>query len=94
MISVDGDICIPIFLFVFNKKIDSFFWPIILEDAPGLINNSTEKWNEENTALKKLILNQFSEEKSKWVKIGQLNIPSGKLVFQEAHFINSNDSFY
>ena len=92
MIKVDGDICIPIFLFVFNKKIDSFFYPIILDDSPGLINNSTEKWNEENIALKKLILNQFSEEKSKWVKIGQLNIPSGKLAFQEdAHSINPDD---
>ena len=51
--------------------------------------NWSKKWNEKNVALKKLILNQFSKKKSKWVKIGKLNIPSKKLLIQEAHFINN-----
>jgi len=90
MINLIGDVCIPIFLFVFNKKIDSFFWPIILSDGQDGFINWSDEWNENNIALKKLILNQFSEQKSKWVKIGQLNIPSKKLLIQEAHFINNN----
>ena len=87
-ITLGADTSVPFFLFVFNKKIDSFFWPIILDDQDGFMNWS-KKWNEKNTALKKLILNQFSKKKSKWVKIGKLNIPSKKLLIQEAHFIHN-----
>ena len=53
------------------------------------INDNMDLWNEKNISLKKSIINQFSEEKSKWIKIGKLNIPSKKLLTQEGHFIST-----
>ena len=47
----------------------------------------SKDWNE-NTSLKKKILNQFSKKKSKETQVGKLNIPSNKLLIQEGHFID------
>ena len=74
----------------FNKKeLDSFFVPLIFPGMETYINDNMDLWNEKNISLKKSIINQFSEEKSKWIKIGKLNIPSKKLLTQEGHFIST-----
>ena len=83
------DTCIPIYFFEFNKELDSFFVPLIFPGMETYINDNMDLWNEKNISLKKSIINQFSEEKSKWIKIGKLNIPSKKLLTQEGHFIST-----
>jgi|TARA_Y100000294_G_C8456928_1_gene296963 hypothetical protein len=90
-LSIGGDDCIPIYFFEFNKELDSFFVPLIF---PGeYIYWDKDVWNEKNITLKKSIINQFSEEKSKWIKIGKLNIPSKKLLIQEGNFISVEEYY-
>ena len=85
-LAIMEDTFIPIYFFEFNKELDSFFVPLIF---PGEFIYWNKLWNEKNISLKKSIINQFSEEKSKWIKIGKLNIPSKKLLTQEGHFIST-----
>ena len=47
----------------------------------------SKDWNENNTSLKKNFKPVF-KKKSKWIKVGKLNIPSNKLLIQEGHFID------
>tara|TARA_B100000902_G_C27264247_1_gene892568 strand:- start:107 stop:832 length:726 start_codon:yes stop_codon:yes gene_type:complete len=92
-INTGTDGCIPIFHFVKNKTIESFFWPVILSGGEDGFINFSKDWKEDNVSIKKKILNQFSQKKSKWIKIGKLNIPSNKLLIQEGHFIG-NDGYH
>ena len=86
-LNIGSDECIPIYFFEFNKELDSFFVPLIFPGMDTYINRNIDLWNEKNISLKNSIINQFSEEKSKWIKIGKLNTPSKKLLIREGVFI-------
>ena len=86
-LNIGSDECIPIYFFEFNKELDSFFVPLIFPGMDTYINRNIDLWNEKNISLKNSIINQFSEEKSKWIKIGKLNTSSKKLLIREGVFI-------
>ena len=86
-LNIGSNECIPIYFFEFNKELDSFFVPLIFPGMYTYIINNIDLWNEKNISLKNSIINQFSEEKSKWIKIGKLNTPSKKLLIREGVFI-------
>ena len=92
-LNIEGDDCVPIYFFEFNKELDSFFVPLIFPGLGEYIYWDKDVWNEKNISLKNSIINQFTEKKSKWIKIGKFNIPSKKLLIQEGNFISVEEYY-